>query len=86
MHIPAIWVIRIGLAIGSPAVNDTVACSARRAIGRSAANGWRGSRRVNTGCEWYWTCGGGEGVGELAICVADALLAYGLVVLLHAAD
>ena len=86
MHIPATRIKRIRLAIRRPAMNDTVASPTRRAVSRSATDGWRRGGGVDAWCEGCGACGGGEGVGELAVCVADALLACRLVVLLHVVD
>ena len=85
-NLPAIRIIRIRLAVRRPTMNNTIASPARRAVSRSAADGRRGGGGVDAWGEGCGACGCGEGVGELAVCVADALLACWLVVLLHVVD
>lgn len=82
-NIPATRIPRVWVTVGRPTLDDTIATPAWRAVGRSTPDRGRDSGSVDALGKWHRTCGGAEGVGELAVCVADALLAYGFVVLLE---
>lgn len=73
----------VGIAVGSAARNDAVATATWCAIVRSAAEHTVDGGGEDAGGQRGWSPGAGEGVaGWVAVGRADALLAYGLVVLL----